>query len=50
MADSAGVMSVLTGVAGSGKSSLAEELVAQHSAVVIDQKPVSTNRRSTPIT
>ncbi|TDD17595.1 excinuclease ABC subunit UvrA [Kribbella turkmenica] len=45
-----GVMSVLTGVAGSGKSSLAEELVAQHSAVVIDQKPVSTNRRSTPIT
>jgi len=43
-------MSVLTGVAGSGKSSLAEELVAQHSAVVIDQKPVSTNRRSTPIT
>lgn len=32
-----GVMSVLTGVAGSGKSSLAEELVTQHSAVVIDQ-------------
>ncbi|WP_433168394.1 ATP-binding cassette domain-containing protein [Kribbella sp. CA-247076] len=45
-----GVMSVLTGVAGSGKSSLAEELVTQHAAVVIDQKPVSTNRRSTPIT
>jgi excinuclease UvrABC ATPase subunit len=45
-----GVLSVLTGVAGSGKSSLAAELVAQHAATVIDQKPVSTNRRSTPIT
>jgi len=45
-----GVMTVLTGVAGSGKSSLAAELVAQHRAVVIDQSPVSTNRRSTPIT
>ncbi|WP_245839043.1 ATP-binding cassette domain-containing protein [Nocardia donostiensis] len=45
-----GVLTVLTGVAGSGKSSLAAELVAQHAAVVIDQKPVSTNRRSTPIT
>ncbi|GAA3388222.1 excinuclease ABC subunit UvrA [Cryptosporangium minutisporangium] len=46
----AGVMTVLTGVAGSGKSSLAAELVAQHDAVVIDQKPVAANRRSTPIT
>ncbi|NED96247.1 ATP-binding cassette domain-containing protein [Phytoactinopolyspora alkaliphila] len=45
-----GVMTVLTGVAGSGKSSLAGELVSQHDATVIDQKPVSTNRRSTPIT
>ncbi|MEU3273948.1 excinuclease ABC subunit UvrA [Saccharomonospora sp. NPDC006951] len=45
-----GVLTVLTGVAGSGKSSLAGELVAQHEATVIDQKPVSTNRRSTPIT
>jgi excinuclease UvrABC ATPase subunit len=44
------VLTVLTGVAGSGKSSLAAELVAQHDAVVIDQKPVSTNRRSTPVT
>ncbi len=43
-------MTVLTGVAGSGKSSLATELVEQHGATVIDQKPVSTNRRSTPIT
>ncbi|MEU8174719.1 ATP-binding cassette domain-containing protein [Microbispora hainanensis] len=46
----AGVMTVLTGVAGSGKSSLAAELVAQHGAVVIDQRPVAVNRRSTPIT
>ncbi|GAA2473571.1 excinuclease ABC subunit UvrA [Streptomyces thermolineatus] len=45
-----GVLTVLTGVAGSGKSSLAAELVGQHDAVVIDQKPVSTNRRSTPVT
>lgn len=45
-----GVMTVLTGVAGSGKSSLARELVAQHGATVIDQRPVSTNRRSTPVT
>ncbi|MCZ9325652.1 excinuclease ABC subunit UvrA [Nocardia farcinica] len=45
-----GVLTVLTGVAGSGKSSLAAELRAQHEAVVIDQKPVATNRRSTPIT
>ncbi|MFC4494576.1 ATP-binding cassette domain-containing protein [Streptomyces ovatisporus] len=45
-----GVMTVLTGVAGSGKSSLAGELIAQHDAAVIDQKPVSANRRSTPIT
>ncbi|GAA0505486.1 thiamine ABC transporter permease [Paractinoplanes deccanensis] len=44
------VMTVLTGVAGSGKSSLAAELVAQHGAVVIDQRPVAPNRRSTPIT
>src|SRR5690625_2588302 len=45
-----GVMTVLTGVAGSGKSSLAAELVDQHDAVVVDQKPVAANRRSTPIT
>jgi len=45
-----GVTTVLTGVAGSGKSSLASELVTQHESTVIDQKPVSTNRRSTPIT
>lgn len=45
-----GVLTVLTGVAGSGKSSLAAELVEQHAATVIDQRPVSTNRRSSPIT
>ncbi|MEU4193697.1 excinuclease ABC subunit UvrA [Kribbella sp. NPDC026611] len=45
-----GVMTVLTGVAGSGKSSLAQELVTQCEAVVIDQKAVSASRRSTPIT
>ncbi|MFK4089774.1 ATP-binding cassette domain-containing protein [Kribbella sp. NPDC020789] len=45
-----GVLTVLTGVAGSGKSSLAAELVAQHGAVVIDQKAVGTSRRSTPVT
>src|SRR5699024_6669667 len=45
-----GVLTVLTGVAGSGKSSLAAELVTQHGATVIDQRPVATNRRSTPIT
>lgn len=44
------VMTIFTGVAGSGKSSLAAELVAQHQAITIDQKPVSANRRSTPIT
>lgn len=46
----AGVLTVLTGVAGSGKSSLAAELVDQHGATVIDQRPVAANRRSTPIT
>lgn len=45
-----GVLTVLTGVAGSGKSSLAAELVAQHAAVVVDQRPVAASRRSTPIT
>ncbi|GIH97012.1 ATP-binding cassette domain-containing protein [Planobispora siamensis] len=45
-----GILTVLTGVAGSGKSSLAAELVAQHDAIVIDQRPVGANRRSTPIT
>lgn len=45
-----GCLTVLTGVAGSGKSTLARELVTQHGAVVVDQRPVSANRRSTPAT
>ncbi|WP_187685686.1 ATP-binding cassette domain-containing protein [Nocardia wallacei] len=45
-----GVLTVLTGVAGSGKSSLVTELVARHPATVVDQRPVTTNRRSTPLT
>jgi excinuclease UvrABC ATPase subunit len=45
-----GVLTALTGVAGSGKSSLAAVLVEQHGATVIDQRPIGTSRRSTPIT
>ncbi|WP_067691680.1 ATP-binding cassette domain-containing protein [Nocardia jejuensis] len=45
-----GVLTVLTGVAGSGKSSLVAELVARHPATVVDQRPVAAHRRSTPIT
>lgn len=45
-----GVLTVLTGVAGSGKSSLAAELTEQHAAVAIDQSGITANRRSTPIT
>ncbi|WP_068424814.1 ATP-binding cassette domain-containing protein [Piscicoccus intestinalis] len=44
-----GVLTVFTGVAGSGKSSLAAELVDRHEAVVIDQRPGAANRRSTPV-
>jgi excinuclease UvrABC ATPase subunit len=47
-----GVLTVVTGVAGAGKSSLVEEaFVQQHpDAVVIDQSAVSTSSRSTPAT
>lgn len=45
-----GVLTVVTGVAGSGKSSLVTELIEHHAATIIDQRPVSGNRRSTPIT
>ncbi|MGX1810554.1 ATP-binding cassette domain-containing protein [Nocardia sp. NPDC055321] len=45
-----GVLTVLTGVAGSGKSSLVAELIDRHPATVVDQRPLTTNRRSTPIT
>lgn len=44
------MLTVLTGVAGSGKSSLVTELVEQHASTVIDQRPVSASRRSTPVT
>lgn len=47
-----GVLTVITGVAGSGKSSLInEEFVRQHpDAIVIDQAPVGANSRSNPAT
>ncbi|WP_211206454.1 ATP-binding cassette domain-containing protein [Demetria terragena] len=45
-----GRMTVVTGVAGSGKSSLMGEFVAQHESVVADQRPVSATRRSSPMT
>ena len=46
-----GVLTVLTGVAGSGKSSLVDVLVEQHpGATVIDQAAVATSRRSNPAT
>ncbi|NUU22233.1 MAG: ATP-binding cassette domain-containing protein, partial [Streptomycetaceae bacterium] len=41
---------VVTGVAGSGKSSLLAELAERHAATVIDQRAVAANRRSTPVT
>lgn len=47
-----GVLTVVTGVAGSGKSTLINDVfLAQHrGAVVISQAAVSTNRRSNPAT
>ncbi|MCU0498435.1 MAG: excinuclease ABC subunit UvrA [Anaerolineae bacterium] len=47
-----GVMTVVTGVAGSGKSSLINQaFLAQHpDAIVIDQSPVGTSSRSNPAT
>ncbi|WP_406313752.1 excinuclease ABC subunit UvrA [Streptosporangium sp. NBC_01639] len=47
-----GVLTVVTGVAGSGKSSLVNEalLAAHPAAVVIDQSAVGTSIRSTPAT
>ena len=48
----AGVLTVVTGVAGSGKSSLINEVfLRQHpDGVVIDQTPIGTNTRSNPAT
>lgn len=47
-----GVLTAVTGVAGSGKSSLiCGEFVSRHpEAVVIDQKPIGVSSRSTPAT
>src|SRR5215208_3503211 len=47
-----GVLTVVTGVAGSGKSSLINEVfVQQHpDSIVIDQSPVGVNSRSNPAT
>ncbi|MGW0911149.1 ATP-binding cassette domain-containing protein [Streptomyces sp. NPDC002784] len=47
----AGVLTVVTGVAGSGKSSLAAELTRAHpEAVVVDQSSIGISARSTPAT
>ncbi|MEJ6018950.1 excinuclease ABC subunit UvrA [Corynebacterium sp. H113] len=46
-----GVLTVLTGVAGSGKSSLVGELVAKHPDMTyVDQTPIKGSRRSNPAT
>ncbi|MGW0331852.1 ATP-binding cassette domain-containing protein [Streptomyces sp. NPDC003011] len=46
-----GVLTVVTGVAGSGKSTLVAELTAAHpDAVVVDQSSIGISGRSTPAT
>ncbi|MNO22817.1 UvrABC system protein A [compost metagenome] len=47
-----GILTAITGVAGSGKSSLACREFTEHypEAVVVDQKPIGTSIRSTPAT
>jgi excinuclease UvrABC ATPase subunit len=47
-----GVLTVVTGVAGSGKSTLVHQVFAQEhpEAVLIDQSPVQANSRSNPAT
>jgi excinuclease UvrABC ATPase subunit len=48
----AGVLTVVTGVAGSGKSSLITEAfrAAHPEAILVDQAPIATSSRSTPAT
>ena len=47
-----GVLTVVTGVAGSGKSTLVHQVFAQEhpEAILIDQSPVQSNSRSNPAT
>ncbi|RAE29458.1 excinuclease ABC subunit UvrA, partial [Burkholderia multivorans] len=46
-----GVLTVVTGVAGSGKSTLIHDsLVGREGIVVIDQAPIKGSRRSNPAT
>lgn len=40
-----GVLVALTGVSGSGKSSLVEEIVAKHQVTLVDQRRVGNNKR-----
>ena len=45
-----GVLSAITGVAGSGKSSLIAELPRSETTVLVDQSPIRGSRRSNPAT
>ncbi|MEV5572273.1 excinuclease ABC subunit UvrA [Spirillospora sp. NPDC052269] len=47
-----GVLTCVTGVAGAGKSTLAARLLpaAHPAAIVVDQSPINTSRRSSPAT
>ncbi|AGF72083.1 ATP-binding cassette domain-containing protein [Corynebacterium halotolerans] len=45
-----GVLTAITGVAGSGKSSLIAELPCSETTVLVDQSPIRGSRRSNPAT
>ncbi|GAB2505858.1 UvrABC system protein A [Corynebacterium atrinae] len=45
-----GVLTAITGVAGSGKSSLVGSLPAREDMVIVDQSPIRGSRRSNPAT